>query len=306
VVNATHGLRIGLQLPEAEYEAGWQDVAAMARLAEDAGFDSLWVGDHLLYRAPDRPDRGPWEAWTQLAGLAAITDRVLLGPLVAATAFHAPAMLAKQAATVDEISGGRLILGLGAGWNEVEFAAFGFPYDRRVARFAEAFEIIRRLVAGERVTFEGEFHRIDDCVLLPAPRAGGPPLLIGSMGPRMLSITAPHMTMWNAWYSWFGNRPEGLAPLQERVDAALIAAGRDPAEVERSAAVLVAASRAGGRLLGDPSLEGDEPIRGSTDQVAQALGAFAEAGIGELQIVLDPITSQAIEEIAPAVAAAKR
>src|SRR5205807_7577268 len=113
----------------------------MARSAEDAGFDSLWLGDHLLYRGDGRPERGPWEAWTMLSALAAVTERVTLGPLVACTAFHPPGLIAKMAATVDEVSGGRFVLGLGAGWNREEFAAFGLPYDRRVSRFEEAFGI---------------------------------------------------------------------------------------------------------------------------------------------------------------------
>jgi alkanesulfonate monooxygenase SsuD/methylene tetrahydromethanopterin reductase-like flavin-dependent oxidoreductase (luciferase family) len=149
----------------------------MARAAEEAGFDSLWVGDHLIYREDGRPERGPWEAWTLLAGLAAVTERAQLGPLVASTAFHNPAVLAKAAATLDQMSGRRLVLGLGAGWNEAEFLAFGIPFDRRAARFEEAFRIIRRLLAGERVTFEGTFHRVEDAVLVPRP-ARVPQLMI--------------------------------------------------------------------------------------------------------------------------------
>src|ERR671936_2329124 len=150
-------LRVGIQLPEVEREVRWPEYLALARAAEDAGFDSIWVGDHLLYR---EPDRGPWEAWTLLAALAAATERVQLGPLVACLAFHPPAVLAKMAATVDEASGGRLVLGVGAGWNEDEFRAFGLPFDHRVSRFEEGFEIVRRLLAGERVTLSGRFHAV--------------------------------------------------------------------------------------------------------------------------------------------------
>src|SRR5437588_10255548 len=142
---------------------------AMAHAAEQAGFDSIWLGDHLLDRGDDRLGRGPWDVGTQLAGLAATTERVKLGPLVACTAFHPPGLLARMAASVDEVSGGRLVLGIGAGWNDAEFRAFGIPYDRRVSRFEEAFEIVRRLVAGERVTFDGRFHEVEDAVLLPPP-----------------------------------------------------------------------------------------------------------------------------------------
>src|ERR1700754_2509401 len=155
----------------------------MARAAEECGFGSLWLGDHLLY---DAPQRGPWEAFTLLSALAAVTSDIVLGPLVACAAFHPPGLLAKMASTIDEVSGGRFCLGVGAGWNTREFAAFGLPYDRRVARFEEAFTIIRGLLAGERVTLAGRFHSAEDAVLLPAP-ARRTPLMVGSNGPRMLA-----------------------------------------------------------------------------------------------------------------------
>ena len=117
----------------------------MGLAIEGLGFDSIWVGDHLLYETPEGPV-GPWEAWSLLAALAAVTKRVQLGPLVAATSFHNPAMFARKATTVDEVSGGRLIVGLGAGWNEVEYRAYGFPFDHRASRFEEAFTIILTLL----------------------------------------------------------------------------------------------------------------------------------------------------------------
>ena len=161
----------------------------MARAAEDVGFDSIWVGDHLLYRRDERPERGPWDAWTLLAGLAGVTESVTLGPLVACTAFHPPGVLARIAAAVDELTGGRLVLGLGAGWNEEEFRAFGIPFDHRIARFTESFEIIRRLLAGERVTVTGAYESVTDAVLLPTP-ARRPQLMIGATGPRILDGNA--------------------------------------------------------------------------------------------------------------------
>src|ERR671929_985429 len=132
-------LRVGIQLPEVEREVRWPEYVALARAAEEAGFDSIWLGDHLLYRGNGRPERGPWDAWTTLAALAASTERVRLGPLVAATAFHPPGLIARMAAAIDEVSGGRFVLGLGTGWNEVEFEAFGMPFEYKVARFEEAF-----------------------------------------------------------------------------------------------------------------------------------------------------------------------
>lgn len=296
-------LKIGIQLPEVERVAPWSELAAMARRAEEVGFDSLWVGDHLLYRNPGEEPKGPWEAWSLLAALAAITNRIELGPLVAATSFHNPAMLAKKAATVDEISGGRLILGLGAGWNEPEYLAYGFPYDRRVARFTEAFTIIRTLLQEGAIDFDGEFYQLRDCLLVPrGPRPQGPPLMIGSEGPKMLAVTLPHVASWNAWYAWFGNTAAGLAPLMAKVDAACLAAGRDPQTVERTCAVLVAMSGAEGRPTGDVTDRGCAPLTGSTEDLANEMRAFAEAGIPHVQLVLDPNTIEAIEEFAPVLA----
>src|SRR4051794_11797089 len=160
----------------------------MARAAEEVGFDSIWLGDHLLY---GQPERGPWEAWTLLSALAPVTERVKLGPLVACAGFHPPGLIAKMAATIDHVSGGRFVLGLGAGWNEAEFRAFGIPFDHRVSRFEESFAIVRGLLAGERVTLNGRYCQADDAVLLPPPERR-PPLMVGSNRPRMLGITLPH------------------------------------------------------------------------------------------------------------------
>jgi len=267
----------------------------MAILAEQVGFDSVWVGDHLLYRPADGPPVGPWEAWSLLAAIAAVTDRVQIGPLVAATSFHNPAMLAKKAATVDEISDGRLIVGLGAGWNRTEYEAFGFPFDRRASRFEEAFTIIRSLLREGEVDFSGAFYEARECVLLPPPRPGGPPLMVGSMGERMLRITMPHVDMWNGWFQWYGNTLEGLAPLLAKVDAACEDVGRDPAEVERTITVLVSPLAAEGRPVHGEQGAGAAAVTGEPDEIAATLGAFAEAGIDHIQLVLDPITLPAIE-----------
>jgi alkanesulfonate monooxygenase SsuD/methylene tetrahydromethanopterin reductase-like flavin-dependent oxidoreductase (luciferase family) len=296
-------LKVGIQLPEVEYVARWPEQRQMAQLAEAIGLDSLWVGDHLLYRDDGRPTRGPWEAWTSLAALAAVTERVELGPLVAATSFSNPALLAKRASTVDEISGGRLILGLGAGWNEAEYRAYGFPFDHRVSRFEEAFTIIRGLLREGRCDFQGTYFQLDHCELLPrGPRPSGPPLMIGSQGPRMLSIALPHVDAWNAWFTWFGNTPDGYRQLRGEIDAACRSAGRDPAEVERTVAVFVAFPGALARQLGDMSEPDVEPYRGEPSVLAQALRAFAEEGVAHVQLVLDPINAETIAALAPTLA----
>jgi alkanesulfonate monooxygenase SsuD/methylene tetrahydromethanopterin reductase-like flavin-dependent oxidoreductase (luciferase family) len=271
----------------------WPEYLAMARAAEAVGFDSIWVGDHLLYRAEGGAERGPWEAWTMLAALAAATERVELGPLVACAAFHPPGLIAKMAATVAEISGGRLVLGLGAGWNEQEFRAFGLPFDHRVSRFEESFTVIRRLLAGERVTLRGRYFQVDDAVLLPR-RAAPPRLMVGSNGPRMLAATLPHVEAWNTWYEDYGNSPDGLAKLNECISAAAHDAGRDPGDIERSACVLVAPGAASGERASTPDAR---PVTGSAGSIASVLRELAEAGADEIILVVDPITERTIGEL---------
>lgn len=285
-------MKVGVQLPEVERPVRWPELAEMAAQIEARGFDSIWVGEHLLYEI-DGSRVGPWEAWSVLAALAAVTERVTIGPLVAALPFHNPALLAKQAATVDEISGGRLILGVGAGWNELEFRAFGLPFDRRVDRFAEGFEILRRLLAGEQVDFSGEFYEVRGAELHPRPRSGGPPLMIGSNGARMLAIALPHVAMWNSWFADFDNDPRKLAGLMRRIDEACEASGRDPATLHRTVAVLL-------KFDDEPSRRSAQanPITGPPERMAEVLAEFAALGIGHVQLVLDPITFESIDAAA--------
>jgi alkanesulfonate monooxygenase SsuD/methylene tetrahydromethanopterin reductase-like flavin-dependent oxidoreductase (luciferase family) len=261
----------------------------------------------LLYELPGGMTRGPWEAWTALAALAAVTERVEFGPLVASTSFRAPAMLAKQAATVDAISGGRLILGLGAGWNEREYRAFGFPYDHRVSRFEEAFTIIRSLLRDGRADFDGAYYRVQDCVLDPGPaRPGGPPLMLGSVSPRMLRIGLPHVDAWNVWWSDYGNTPGGFAAVRDRVDAAAVQAGRTPGAVTATAAVLVSLPGGTGRLTGDAASGPIRPVRGSPADISGHLAAMASAGATHLQLVVDPITIGSIEMLGDVLATLDR
>lgn len=290
-------LAVGVQLPEVEREVRWPEIREMATTAEDLGLDSLWVGDHLLYRPADGPAQGPWEAWSMLAALAASTSRIQIGPLVAATSFHNPAMLAKKAAAVDEISGSRLILGLGAGWNEVEYRAFGFPFDRRISRFEEAFTIIRTLLGEGSIDFSGAFYEARDCELLPRPaREGGPPLMVGSTGERMLQITLPHVQLWNAWFSAFGNDPSRYPELRAGVDAACEVVGRDPQTVARTVALLVSFPEGRGRIQGDyASAQAAIPAA----ELAAALRSLARDGVSHVQLVLDPITRASIEALGP-------
>lgn len=289
-------IRVGVQLPEVERVVRWIEYSHMARLAEDVGFHSLWVGDHLLYRKKGDAPTGPWEAWSVMAALAAVTEKIQIGPLVASTSFHAPAMIAKKAITLDEISKGRFILGLGAGWNKAEYLGFGFPYSHRVSRFEEAFTIIRQLVCGEVVDFNGKYYHIEQCQMLPlGPRRQGPPLMIGSSGPRMLRITLPHVQMWNSWFTQFRNDPDQLGSLLDLVDKTCDEVGRDPKEIIKTVAVLVQLPQGTGRRHGDSDADAVTPISGTPEQVAEKLSRFEAKGIDHIQLVLDPIDANAIE-----------
>jgi len=292
----TRPCKIGVQLPEVERFVPWPELIGMARAAEAVGFDSIWLGDHLLYDLPDGTARGPWEVFTSMAALAAVTNRVQIGSLVASLGFHDPAMLAKMAATVDAISGGRLILGVGAGWNQREYNAFGIAYDHRVDRFEEAFGLVRRLLAGETVTHTGTYYTLDRCLVdPPAARPGGPLLMLGSNSPRMLSIGLPHVDQWNVWWSLYGNSPDGLAAVVADVRARTTAAGREPDEVEATACVYVQLPGGAGRTMGDPTATNMQPLTGSPEQLATQLAAFAAVGAAHLQLVVDPITQDSIE-----------
>jgi alkanesulfonate monooxygenase SsuD/methylene tetrahydromethanopterin reductase-like flavin-dependent oxidoreductase (luciferase family) len=291
-------VRIGIQLPEVEREVRWPEYLTMARAAEAVGFDSIWVGDHLLYRGNGGPERGPWDAWTLLAALAAGTQHVQLGPLVACTAFHSPGLIARMAATLAEVSGGRFVLGLGAGWNEEEFRAFGLPFDHRVSRFEESFTIIRRLLAGEHVTLAGSHYQVQDAVLIPAPPLR-PRLMIGSNGPRMLSIALPYADVWNTWYEDIGNSAEGFAALNDRISAAARAAGRDPTEIERSVCVYVALD---GSDAGRASTPEAPPLEGPPRRIASRLSEFADAGADEAILVVNPISERSIRELSEVLA----
>jgi alkanesulfonate monooxygenase SsuD/methylene tetrahydromethanopterin reductase-like flavin-dependent oxidoreductase (luciferase family) len=207
-------------------------------------------------------------------------------------------VLAKMAATVDEVSGGRLVLGIGAGWNEREFVAYGIPFDRRVSRFEEAFAIVRGLLAGERVTLHGRFHSAEDAVLLPRP-ARQVPLMIGSNGPRMLAAALPHVSAWNTWYVDYGNTAEGFAALNARISEAAERAGRDPAEVERSACAHVVLDPANPeRKLEVPPIDGAD--------VAAHVRELGEAGADEVIIVAGPITERSIRALGDALATSAR
>lgn len=293
-------MKIGLMLPLAEHETGgYHDLRSMALAADGDGLDSVWAADHLIFR-DDGETTGIHEAWTLLAAIAAVTKRVELGPMVLAVPFRNPALTAKMAAELDEVSDGRLVLGLGCGWHEPEFDAFGYPFDRRVSRFEEALEIIVPMLRGVRVTVDGRFHRAADAELRPAPkRDGGPPILIAGKQPRMLSLVARWADQWNA--AWYG-RPESADELRTRLAnlrAALDEAGRDPQTLTLTAGIFVA--------FADAAADAPErAIRGSLDEIADALAGYAELDVAHLITHVYPRTTDAVRRLAEAAALARR
>jgi len=236
-------LKLGICLWNQALE--WSDVLETARLVEDLGYDHLWIWDHLLsiYGEPDQP---VFEAWTTLAALAASTERLQLGPLVTANTFRSPALLAKIVATVDHISGGRAILGIGGGWFEQEHRAhaidFGSGFGERLDRLDEAVGLIRSLLAGEEVTSDGPYYPVEGLRHVPRPVRGSVPVLVGGRGKnKTLRTVARHADMWNAY-----GTPAQLVEHDEVLRDHCAAVGRDHREIERSvqAKVVVRDSRA--------------------------------------------------------------
>ena len=294
-------MKIGIILPIAEDDEthatpSYADIRAVALRAESAGFDSVWVFDHLLFRSPDEPTAGIWECWTILASLAEATSRVQLGTLVMCVPFRNPALLAKMADTVDEISGGRLILGLGAGWHQPEFDAFGVPFDHKVDRFEEALQIIVPLLREGKADFTGAYYSAPDCELRPrGPSARGPEILIASARPRMLQLTARYADSWNT--AWLG-QPTLLPERRARLEAACAQQGRDPATLAVTVGVSVMTPRPGKTPDSPPSP--DKQLFGSPDDVAAGLRAYADMGVAHLICSLDQATPEMVDWLAEA------
>jgi probable F420-dependent oxidoreductase len=295
--------KIGLFFPQFERPwngetIGWDGIRAMATTAEDVGFDSVWLPDHLLFRFPGVNPQGAWDVSSLMAALAAVTKRVEIAPLVACSSFRNPALLAKMADTIDEISGGRFILGLGAGWHKPEYDAFGFPHDHRVSRFEEALKIIHSLLRTGHVDFEGQYYSARDCELRPrGPRPEGPPILIGSSSPRMMNLMATYADYWNKDRL---NDVDQLLEAEARVDAACVEAGRDPATLGRVVGIQV-------DMLNDQReaftprqwVMSPFPLSGSSEELAEQIRNYTRAHVDHLIVSIDPITPAALEAFAP-------
>ncbi len=294
-----NAMKIGLMLPlGADETGGFADLRAMALAAEASGLDSVWGADHLIYR-DDEGSFGIHECWTVLTAVAALTSRVEIGPLVLALPFRNPALVAKMAAELDEVSDGRLILGLGCGWHEPEFDAFGYPFDHRVGRFEEGMRIVAPLLRGETVSFEGRWHQVDNVQLLPPPvRDGGPPILIAGKQPRMLGLVAEHAAQWNAAWYGFPDRADVLRTRIADLHAALEAAGRDPSTLTLTAGIFVAFDGA------EPE-DVERAIHGTTEEIADGLAGYAELGISHVIAHIFPRTADAVERLGEAAALAR-
>jgi len=279
-------------------ELGWSETVVMAKRAEEVGFDSVWLPDHLIMPTPNGPANGLWECWTFLAGLAAVTSRVELGTLVASTSYRNPGLLAKLAEAVDAISNGRMVLGIGSGHVPFEAEAYGFPYDHLASRFEEAIQIITSLIRERRAEFEGTYSSAHIGEFGPAgPRPGGIPVMAGVEGPRMTRIAARYADEINLD---LGKSVDSLAGHRDRIDAACREVGRDPATLRRSCFAAVDVS--------SPTLPGDEWTtslfegmwhRGTTEELGEILRAHAAAGFDRVQIWLNPMTVEGIDAFAP-------
>jgi probable F420-dependent oxidoreductase len=293
---------LGLDMPfgEGHMEGGtprWADLLAMGQAAEQIGFDVLWVSDHMGFRDESGEWNGCWEAWTLLSALAASTTRVQLGNYVLAMPYRHPAVLAKMAETLDEVSGGRVILGVGAGWNKPEFDAFDFSFTDRFDRFEDGLRIITALLRTGRADHDGKVVSARGALLKPrGPRPEGLPVMVGAEGPRMLRLTAE---LADAWDGGSGSFEEAQAIIR-KVDDACESVGRDPKTLSRSLEAVVRTIPAA-----DGATPDEKELRGSAEELAAALLRYADLRIAHLVITVHPQTAEGVRAFRPVIEAMK-
>ena len=331
----TDRMRLGLMLPLGAGALGegrpvrWADLREMARTAEAVGVDTLFLPDHLLFRKSppgnlmlvsmaEGKHRGIWESWTIMSALGEATSRIHFGPLVACTGFRNPAILAKMADTLDEVSDGRLILGLGAGWHEPEYHAFGIPYDHRVGRFEEALAVIVPLLREGRVDFQGQYYQAQDCILAPrGPRASGPPILIGAQRPRMMALAARYADIYDSDYHLVAT---DVRSRFEALDRACAEVGRDPKTIIHAAGTRVALWSPGEPRPGVPDVTALPGVSvfelggmrqmarvGTAEELLAHVRTFQAVGVEHLTLSLvHPPGPKGIEMLAPVVEGLRR
>jgi alkanesulfonate monooxygenase SsuD/methylene tetrahydromethanopterin reductase-like flavin-dependent oxidoreductase (luciferase family) len=293
-------MRVGLALPVGEdpdrggAALSYRELRELALLAEDAGLDSIWLADHLFYQPSDGGQPlGLWEAWTILTALAEATGRVELGQLVLCVPFRNAGLTAWMANTLDEVSGGRFVLGLGCGWHEPEFRAFGFDFDHRVGVFADSLEVTVPLLREGRADHDGRLA-VGHAELRPrGPRPAGPPILIASRKPRMNRLAARWADRWNT--AWFGPPAEPFIERRAALVAACDQVGRDPAEIEITVGLIVSHESA---LAADA--DRSRTLLGEPEQIAEGLAAWRDEGVAEVMFVVEPPTPAMVERLARA------
>ncbi len=267
------------------YDRSWDEALQRAHWAEAAGYHSFWYADHLMpYTADGATDPGDaHECWTVLAAIGAVVPRLRLVSMVSPVSIHHPVLLAKRAVTTDHISGGRAVLGIGAGWQLNEHSGYGFELlepGPRVKRFAEAIEIIHRLLHGERLTFGGTYYSLADAPIGPAPVNGSLPILVGTGSPLMLRLTARFADEWNTW-----GDPDEVAVRTQRFLIACELEGRDPATIRRSAqANIFYVRNADERARADKEATPDRTVIGGAAELVDQLARYSELGVDEFAI----------------------
>ncbi len=288
MADVSERLTLGVFLPGWEDQYGavpsWSQIRELARRAEEAGLDALWLPDHMLLTS----QWGSREAWTLLAALAASTSRIQIGTLVTCTAFREPALLALMASTLDEVSGGRLMLGLGAGYpdRDLSWRAFGYATDHPVGRFEEAVEIIVRLLRGERVTYQGRYYQTADAILrLRGPRPNGPSIWIGGEGPRLQRAAVRWAGAYNPRVH--PGEEERLRDVFARLDQTCRAVGRDPATLRRTGFGIVSLADPASLPGRFPDPKRTRPFSGTPEEIAAQLRALRAAGVEHMACIVD-------------------
>jgi alkanesulfonate monooxygenase SsuD/methylene tetrahydromethanopterin reductase-like flavin-dependent oxidoreductase (luciferase family) len=267
------------------YDRTWSETLSLAQWAETNGYLSFWYADHLMPNTDDgAPDQGDaLECWTVLAAVGAAVPRVRLVSMVSPVTVHHPVLLAKRATTADHVSGGRAVLGLGAGWQINEHAAYGFDLPSagpRVSRFAEAIEIVHRLFREEATNFHGNSFQLTDAPFSPKPVNGTLPILVGTGSPRMLRLTARWAEEWNTW-----GDPDEVKVRTDRFLAACEAVGRNPAELHRSAQAMVFYTpTAAARAAAEPHVVPGRSLIGGAQELVDQLARYLELGVHEFAI----------------------